>query len=383
VNLLIRNPGAREQRRRIRLTRTTGDHWKGSRLIPRWVGTGPARARLFATYGPHVSPSLVKYGRSAFTRLHLHPVLRTTSGRDATYPVLKALSLSHTTVDTTSGAQQVTVTAAVTDKGSGVATVTTHFDALQADEDDLGGALDVTLHRHGSQWTGQALFRECIPSGTWAVSLDTFDNAGNGFRYGSEVIHRAGLPAQLSVTSQPVDRTPPAIPGHTASSAAHTVTLGFTEGVRNVTASTLRLYAAEPADSAYQSPLAIASIVCSNGTTVVDCTGSGVTSAQLAVPDLAEGQTYQVWANVNSVTSQLTDDVGNPLDWGRAAALFVASQRLTSGRARAAGSRGRRAPAKRHPAPSSPVGRRSWMRSPVPARRCGRLGSRSSRPAGR
>jgi hypothetical protein len=134
-----------------------------------------------------------------------------------------------------------------------------------------------------------------------------------------------GLPARLSVTSNSVDRTPPGVPTHTASSTAHMITLGFGEGVKNVTPSTLKVFALEPAADAFHSSLTIAGIICSNGTTAVDCAGSGVTSAQLDVPGLAKGQPYQVWANLNSVTSQLTDDAGNPLDWGRSAAQVVAS----------------------------------------------------------
>jgi hypothetical protein len=319
------NPGALQFRRTARLQRTTGDHWKGSVRIDRWIGSGRARTPLFVTYGPNVSPGAITYNRSALQRLHLHPVLRTTSRADRTYPVLHALAFSPSTVDTTSGPQQVTVTASVTDKGSGVATVAAHFRAREGGEDDLGTEVDVTLHRHGSQWTGHATFPECIPNGTWGIGVDTFDNAGNGFRYRTNVIAQAGMSARLSVTSNPVDRTPPAVPTHTVSAASHTITLGFLEGVKNVTPSTLKVYALEPAASAFKSSLTIAGIVCSNATTVVDCAGSGITTAQLDVPGLAKGQAYQVWANVNSVTSQLTDGAGNPLDWGRSAALVVAS----------------------------------------------------------
>jgi hypothetical protein len=43
------------------------------------------------------------------------------------------------------------------------------------------------------------------------------------------------------------------------------------------------------------------------------------------VPDVAAGQDYEVWANVDSVTPQLTDAAGNPLGWGRIAAKVVGS----------------------------------------------------------
>jgi hypothetical protein len=105
------------------------------------------------------------------------------------------------------------------------------------------------------------------------------------------------------------------------------ITLDFTEGVKNVTDSTLAVFARAPASTRFQAPLSISNVVCSDGTGTVACTGNGglVTSAVLTVPDVAAGQDYEVWANQGSVTSQLTDGAGNPLDWSYQAADVTGS----------------------------------------------------------
>jgi hypothetical protein len=105
------------------------------------------------------------------------------------------------------------------------------------------------------------------------------------------------------------------------------ITLDFSEGVKNVTDSTLDVFALAPASARFQTPLAISHIVCSDGTGTVACSGSGglVTSAVLTVPDVSAGRNYQVWANPDSVTSQLTDGAGNPLDWSFQAADVTGS----------------------------------------------------------
>jgi hypothetical protein len=66
-------------------------------------------------------------------------------------------------------------------------------------------------------------------------------------------------------------------------------------------------------------PDPISSITCSNGHATVDCSGTGglITSAVLAVPALSGqvGTKYEVWTNLGSTSSQLTDGTGNPMDW--------------------------------------------------------------------
>ena len=113
----------------------------------------------------------------------------------------------------------------------------------------------------------------------------------------------------------------------TASATHHTISLNFSDGVKNVTPATLSVFALQPAATRFHSSLPITGITCSDGAGTVDCSGAEglVTSALLDVPDVATGQEYEVFANINSITSQLTDNFGNPLDWSRVAALVTVS----------------------------------------------------------
>jgi hypothetical protein len=143
------------------------------------------------------------------------------------------------------------------------------------------------------------------------------DHAENVARFSSKKLLAAGLPGQLPVTSHPGDSVAPSVKSATASAAHHMITLDFSEGVKNVTDSTLTVYALAPVSARFHTPLAVSGVVCSDGTGTVPCSGSGglVTSAVLTVPDVTAGHDYEVWANQGSVTSQLTDAAGNPIDW--------------------------------------------------------------------
>jgi hypothetical protein len=171
-------------------------------------------------------------------------------------------------------------------------------------------------------------FARCELSGSWRIDAVVTDRAGNSADYPSSKLIAAGLPGSLSVTSDPGDVVAPSVQNATASAAAHTITLDFSEGVKNVSPSTLSVFATQPALTRYEHPLQIAAISCSNGTPgAIGCDGSEgmVTAATLSVPSLVEGQSYRLWANLNAVISQLTDAAGNPVTWNVSAAQVRAS----------------------------------------------------------
>jgi hypothetical protein len=300
----------------IRLKRTTHDHWAGHVKIGRWAGHVVAQPDLLAVFEAGGSLKFKEFNSDRLQARHFTHSLKIVSGVDTTKPVLKGLRVTPTAVDTTSSSQLVTVTARATDKQSGLALVLAQIQFGRG-YDIRGSFLDVRLTRHGNLWTGQAKIRECVPSGTWRVSVDLVDRAENLAQYSSKKLLAAGLPGQLSVTSHPGDSNPPSVKSSTASGAGHMITLDFSEGVKNVTDSTLAVFALAPASTRFQTQLAISHIACSDGTGTVACSGSGglITSAVLTVPDVTAAQDYQVWANLDSVTSQLTDGAGNPLDW--------------------------------------------------------------------
>jgi hypothetical protein len=300
----------------VRLKRTTHGRWAGHVKIGKWAGHIVAQPTLVAVFGNADKLRFKEYNADRLHVLHFTHSLKITSGVDTTKPVLTGLRVTPTSVDTTSGAQLVTVTARATDKQSGVALVQAQIESRQ-EYDTRGSSLRVRMTRHGNVWSGQAKVRECVPSGTWKVSVDMVDHAENVASYSSKMLLAAGLPGTVSVTSHPGDSVPPSVKSATASGAGHMITLDFTEGVKNVTDSTLSVFAMAPASARFQSTLAVSHIACSDGTGTVACSGSGglVTSAVLTVPTVTAGKNYEVWANQDSITSQLTDGAGNPVDW--------------------------------------------------------------------
>jgi hypothetical protein len=309
----------------IRLKRTTHDHWTGHIDIHRWVGNGKAQPELIVDYGPNVKPNFKQYNGDALKALHFSHVLKITSGVDRDKPTLRSLSVTPSPVDTTSGAQQATVRATAHDATSGVGHIQVElFNRSGAGE---RSSLTVNLSRQGKDWVGHATFQQCVPSGSWDLRAFVVDKADNFANYSAKKLTAAGLPGHVTVVSTPGDSIEPSVTDATASAAHHMITLDFSEGVKNVTGSTLTVFARNPAATRFHSPLTVSGITCFNGTGAVSCTGSGglATSAQLDVPDVAAGQHYEVFANLSSVTSQLTDGTGNPLDWSYQAADVTGS----------------------------------------------------------
>jgi hypothetical protein len=310
----------------LALKRTTGNHWRARFTVKRWAGDSMAIPRLQARYGPDVAPDIAFFNHRQLRALHLAHSLRITSRADLRRPVLTALRVSPATVDTRSAAGHLTVTAKATDHRSGVSKI--QVDAAEfASAGHTGDITSVTLKRQGMKWVGTMTFRQCVPAGSWQFTLFVFDHARNGAGYGPKRLSSLGLPAQITVRSNPQHLDAPAVNGATASAKHHTIRLKFSDGVKNVTPATLSGFALQPAATRFHSSLPITGITCSDGAGTADCSGTGglVTSALLDVPDVAAGQQYEVFANIHSITSQLTDNFGNPLDWSRAAARVTVS----------------------------------------------------------
>jgi hypothetical protein len=310
----------------IRLKRTTHNHWTGHLAVHRWLGDGTAQPELSVNYSHRVKPDFKRYDAADLKALHFSHVLHITSGVDRVKPALQSLSITPSPVDTTSGAQQATVTATARDAKSGVRRTQVEL-FNRSGEEKQDSFLTVNLKRQGNAWVGHATFQQCVPSGAWDVQAFVIDKAGNFAAYSAKKLTAAGLPGHVTVVSTPGDSTDPTVSNATASAAHHMITLDFSEGVKNVTGSTLTVFAKSPAATRFQSPVTVSGITCFNGTGAVSCTGSGglATSAQLDVPDVAAGQQDEVFANLNSVTSQLTDGTGNPLDWNYPAAEVTGS----------------------------------------------------------
>ncbi|HTW19193.1 MAG TPA: hypothetical protein VME70_03150 [Mycobacteriales bacterium] len=324
----------------LELTKHATNTWTGTMTVPEWLGDATSRPRLFVEYPAKDKPQFRLITASTLHARHFSSYLKVTSNTDRTKPVLTSLTFSPPTVNSTSGTASMTVTATATDTLSGVHRVDVDFSTHHG----IGGAasglypfpgigyetygyVHAKLQLEDGQWVGTARFRKCVPSGSWQVSAYVEDGAHNAAYNSSKKLIRDELPGTLSVTSKHGDVVPPYVRGAVASGQAHTITLDFSEGVKNVNPSTLSVYAMKPKAKRFQSSASVSSITCSNGSATIDCAGSGglVTSAVLDVPAVAAGDRFEVFANQDITAPQLTDGAGNPLDWGGYAADVTGS----------------------------------------------------------
>lgn len=298
--------------------------YRGRVRIGRWLGKTTARASLFASYDyAKVRPPYLSYSAQRLHRAGYPTTLKILSGVDQKAPVLTSLTVSPASLDSTTAPATATITATAADVGSGVRSIYVNA----AKRHRPYGFAATRLHRDGDSWTGTLKFPACGAGGTYQLNLSVVDAARNYSQYSHKRLLASDFPASLHVTSHHGDVQPPRISGATALAANGEITVTFSEGVHNVSTSTLTLYPMAPADSRYQQPAGIAGIVCSDGSATVDCSGSAqpVTSAVLSVPGLTAGSTYQLWANLRSATPQLTDAAGNPMEWGYPAVAIRAS----------------------------------------------------------
>lgn len=317
--------GRRGFGRSVRLKPVTGapGSFKGRFTVGQWVGKSTASANLQAFFGGNTKPRFRFYNTADLAAQDFPTSLNVRGASDRVKPTLTGLSLSSDSVDTTTGKQSLTVTAQATDALSGVhqVSVTAYHRGRS------GGDTSARLKLQGSDWVGQLTFRQCITPGAWKLEAFVRDHANNYQRYRPHALSTAGFTAAVQVTSTPVDHQSPGVADATASAIDHTITLDFSEGVKNVSTSTLTVYPRKPAATRYSAPADVTGIECSDGFSQVDCSGSGslVTSARLTVPAVTAGAKFEVWGNQDEVTSQLTDATGNPLYWGYAVARVTGS----------------------------------------------------------
>jgi hypothetical protein len=304
---------------RVKLRHRSGPRWVGDLSVSKWTGDLSLRTRVIAArYGADSRGRFhFIYARQLRAR-HLPSAVRVTSRIDDKKPVLSNLVVTPTSADTTAGPEQLSVTATVPDSQSGTSRVVARFYVPRHGPHSQGGFGYARLTQHDDTWAGPMTIGTCVGTSDWKIGVYIIDNRGNHIDYTSTKLAAAGLPSQVAVTSDaPADLDPPGISSATASGVSHTITLDFSEGVKNVTSSTLTVYALAPKADRFAAPLSIDAIDCFDASAVVDCDGSGglVTSTQLHIADIAGGKRYAVFANQGAVTSQLTDGAGNPLSW--------------------------------------------------------------------
>ena len=312
-------------------------NWTGSLRVPRWLGNQVLQPVLFAEFGSGYRPSGKNYDAQRLHELGFANKISVVSGVDKTKPRLKSLSFSPSAINSTAGAVKVTVRARAADVGSGV-----RF--LEVDggiQHGINGAdtglypfaaagvgylssnyFNVRLKKTSNgSWVGTTTVRRCVPSGTYKLNVNLTDVAGNYHYYSTKQLAKSGITSTVRVTSKHGDVAAPYVYSAATYGADSELFLNFSEGVANVSTSTLTVYPLSPAKTRFSKPAAVTAITCANGTKKIACSGSDglVTSAVLIIPSLKPGNQYQVYANLNQVSPQLTDGNRNPLDWNYAA----------------------------------------------------------------
>jgi hypothetical protein len=316
--------------------------WSGSVRVPRWIDTRDMRANLFVSYGPDYHPQVRNVGPKRLHRLHIPNKLHIVSSVDLRPPTLTSLSVSPSSIDSTAGAEQVTVTATATDARSGVRSIQVSGTIRHGANGVAAGSYPhagigflssdgfaVRLKKTPSgKWVGVTKIKKCVPSGTYKLTATLEDVATNGRDYSrkglaKKALATAGITSKVHVTSEHGDAVAPYVYSAASDVANNQLDLDFSEGVVNVDTSTLTVYPLTPKSSRFTSPATIDSITCHHDTSTVACDGSAglVTTAKLSL-DLHAGTTYAVYANLNQVTTQLTDGNGNPMAWKNSATVI-------------------------------------------------------------
>jgi hypothetical protein len=313
------------------LHRRHGGDWTGTVRIPRWLGQQVLQFSLVAEFGPNYRPTVADYSSQRLSRLHFPTKLTVVSGTDDTRPAVTSVSFSPKSIDSTNGPEHVTVTAHATDTGSGVKYLEVSSGIQNGANGSTAGDypfpgvgylssddFHARLHKSaGNTWVGTTTIRQCVPSGTYKLNVDARDAAGNSHYYSTKQLAKHHITSTVQVTSKHGDTVAPYVYSAATYGADSEVFLNFSEGVATVDTSTLTLYPMAPRKSRFTKPAPIAGIVCANGRTTVACSGSAglVTSAVLTVPSLVPGHQYELYANLDDTTPQLTDGNANPMDW--------------------------------------------------------------------
>ena len=318
--------------------------WSGTLHVPPWLGDQTLVASLYANFGPNYRPGSRGYDTDALRRLDLPTKLAVVSGVDDSRPTLTSLSFSPPSIDSTHGAEQVTVTATATDTGSGVRSIEVGSGIRHGENGVAAGAyphaaagvgflssenFQVRLKKAANgDWVGVTKIKRCVPSGLYKLSASLVDRARNYHSYSTKDLAKAGITSTVDVKSKHGDVVAPYVYSAATYGAESNLFLDFSEGVANVSTTTLTVYPMSPKSTRFTTPATVTEIVCSNGTKDnIDCSGAGadglITSAKLTITGLNPGKKYQVYANLNQIGDQLTDGNRNPLDWNYAATEVV------------------------------------------------------------
>jgi hypothetical protein len=123
---------------------------------------------------------------------------------DVTPPQLQAVAISPTAVDVSASSKTVTVDMGVTDNLSGIRSVTAILEAPNGTF-----AQSVAASVDGFTYRATLTIPRYAANGTWLLYVTLIDNVSNRSDILPTMLQTRGLPFSISVTSTPVDVTPP------------------------------------------------------------------------------------------------------------------------------------------------------------------------------
>ena len=114
---------------------------------------------------------------------------------------------------------------------------------------------------------GTTKVKQCVPSGTYKLNVSLRDVAGNYRYYSTKQLAKAHITSTVDVTSKHGDIVAPYVYSAATYGPESKLFLNFSEGVANVSTSTLTVYPLSPASSRFTTPATVTKMTCSNGTT--------------------------------------------------------------------------------------------------------------------
>jgi hypothetical protein len=235
----------------------------------------------------------------------------TDTNPDTTAPVLVSIDFTPKSVDVSSTAQNVTVTAQLTDDSSGVQYAQVYFNS-PSNAQQVSFFLGLTS---GTATAGTFADTESIPAGaepgTWKLTrVQLQDAAGNFVNYGPAFSNHFpnGTPTDLSVTSTAPDTTPPTLVSLDftpktvdVTNAAQTVTVTAHLTDDNTGVNSAVIYFSSPSSA----QTAFASFSLTSGTAT-----DGTYTASVTIPQGAEPGTWKIYR------VSLQDTASNSVEYG-------------------------------------------------------------------
>jgi hypothetical protein len=165
---------------------------------------GSRLARRFS-FGWHLKARTLLFLAASFC------ALAAAHAADTTPPTLVSLDFTPKTVDVSSAAQVVTVTAHITDDSSGVAFALVSFNSPSGNQNASGTFTLASGTATDGTYQATVTIANGAEPGTWKLTLVSLsDAAGNAANY-SSASFPSGTPTDLSVTDTDPDTTPPTI----------------------------------------------------------------------------------------------------------------------------------------------------------------------------